>query len=107
MLSALLPVWLFACPDFYSRVTLSCSPVPRSDFNLSKLLEGARPESSLSTAGATNPIWLVSAGRAGQGWAAVALSGIVGWSGGAAADDARRCVTWSWHAQMPLLPPLT
>ncbi|PRW57024.1 Serine threonine- kinase CTR1 [Chlorella sorokiniana] len=29
-----------------------------SDFNLSKLLEGAQPESSLTSGGATNPIWL-------------------------------------------------
>lgn len=37
---------------------LPSSPPP--DFNLSKLLEGARPESSLtSTGGVTNPMWLV------------------------------------------------
>ncbi|KAI7842020.1 hypothetical protein COHA_004221 [Chlorella ohadii] len=30
-----------------------------ADFNLSKLLEGARPEASLTSAAATNPIWLV------------------------------------------------
>ncbi|PRW51177.1 Serine threonine- kinase CTR1 [Chlorella sorokiniana] len=29
-----------------------------ADFNLSKLLEGARPEGSLTSAAATNPIWL-------------------------------------------------
>lgn len=29
-----------------------------ADFNLSKLLEGARPESSLTTGAATNPLWL-------------------------------------------------
>ncbi|KAI7842018.1 hypothetical protein COHA_004219 [Chlorella ohadii] len=29
-----------------------------ADFNLSKLLEGARPEASLTSAAATNPIWL-------------------------------------------------
>ena len=34
------------------------------DFNLSKLLGEARPESSLTSAAATNPIWLVSTG----GW---------------------------------------
>ena len=41
-------------------------PQSHSDFNLSKLLEEARPESSLtSAAGATNPIWLVGGGRRG------------------------------------------
>ena len=34
------------------------------DFNLSKLLEEARPEASLTSAGASNPIWLV--GGAGE-----------------------------------------
>lgn len=34
-------------------------PVLAPDFNLSKVLEGARPESSATSAGVTNPIWLV------------------------------------------------
>ena len=33
--------------------------VPHLDFNLYKLQEGARPESSLASAAATNPTWLV------------------------------------------------
>lgn len=58
-----------------------------TDFNLSKILEGARPESSLTSAGAgvTNPIWLVSsAARVAvlvqQGWGcevAVSLPDVV------------------------------
>ena len=36
-------------------------PPATADFNLSKVLEGAQPEGSLATAGATNPIWLVGA----------------------------------------------
>ena len=39
---------------------LPAPPLTTLDFNLSKLLEGARPESSLTSAAATNPIWLVS-----------------------------------------------
>ena len=34
-----------------------------TDFNLSKVLEGAQPESSLTSGGATNPIWQVSSLR--------------------------------------------
>ena len=30
-----------------------------ADFNLSKILQGARPESSLTAGGVTNPMWLV------------------------------------------------
>ena len=49
---------------------------PAADFNLSKILEGAQPE-SVTSRGATNPIWLVSAGAA-EVLAVVAQAGALG-----------------------------
>lgn len=45
------------CPLLGFPFLFAC-PLP-PDFNMSKILEGARPDSSLSTAGVTNPLWLV------------------------------------------------
>ena len=54
------------------------------DFNLSKLLEGARPDASLTSTAATNPIWLVGAAVGRQsgccyGWARRAMPCLEGW----------------------------